>query len=177
MSKPPTKRFTIGSEWSSPPELYHAIGLLVTQWSQLEAICKMTINHLLDAELKAANIVVSALNSRTVLDVLRKLIHYKDDPARAKKFDRVLFPRMQRALDYRNDFAHAHFDFYRSAELGLSNVSISKTRLRKSGLEIGRRFRATPHQIRRRAQYVSLITLVFLEFTDPYFSLSKRPQK
>jgi hypothetical protein len=160
-------RFAIGSEWTSPPELYHSIGLLITQWGQLERICKQTIVLISKGDKSAADIIVSSPSSRAIIDFLRKLVHHSD-PKRAKEFDQ-LYARLQKALGYRNEHAHASIDLYRFAELGLSNATLSRTRLRKSGLEIEKSWRATPHSVRRRALFISVVYRKMLEFAEPYY--------
>jgi hypothetical protein len=143
-----------------PPEIYHAIGRLISEWNRVESICGIGISQLIEADTRRTQIVLAGMQSRTLLTTLRTLVHHVD-PSRKIEFD-ALYKKLETAAKYRNDVAHGSIRGL--LDLQPTTLTLRRARVQKLGVSFETKETISAHLIRRRALYVMLVGQALLGF-------------
>lgn len=146
------------------PEIYHAVGMLIESWKTAEIFSWLGIAYLLKADVDRTQIAMSGMQARTMLTVLRTLVHHTDPDSRVE-FDR-LYARLEKALVYRNEVAHSPIQGLLT--LTPSHVVNRKVRIQKRGVVLETKSPINAHKIFRRALYVKMATGFLMDFIERY---------
>ena len=146
------------------PEIFDAIGRLITSWKTVETFAIMGTSYLLKADYDRTLIAMAGMQARTMLTTLRSLVHHVD-PARKVEFDRI-YARLETALAYRNEAAHAPIVGFVPADAMV--VVNNKVRIQKRGVVLQTTSPITAHKIHRRALYTKIAAGTLIAFIEPY---------
>lgn len=151
-------RVELGS--NVPPEFYEALGLLSSEWSDVEFFCRDLLGTAAVLSHEKTMLLTSGMQARTLIDTTRRVIHHVL-PQYAKIYD-VTHVRLVSAHEYRNQFVHAtHLG--PTYAVGPSKSVEWKVRLNKKGITFHREISAIAHRVRRRALMSRLLALKLME--------------
>ncbi len=164
MARHPRNTFRDARGTGLDPEVYAAIGRLITSWKTVETFCVLGITYLLNSDYHRTQIAMSGMQARTMLTVLRSLVHHVD-PTRRAEFDR-LYSCLERALAFRNEAAHSNIIGLHGFE-PMQLVS-RKVRVQKRGVILETRRPITAHAIYRQALFTKIAAGTLIAFIEPY---------
>ncbi|NQU69883.1 MAG: hypothetical protein HQ514_05005 [Rhodospirillales bacterium] len=144
--------FKIANRDLFPRRYFEEIGILVVQANFLEDFLRQAIIDLVNAKPDDGDIAVSGMNLRTMVKVLRTLIHHKF-PNQWQRYDK-LSKHIERAIDFRNSVAHSVVASVTIRKQSSLKSIRKRVRARKGVVKLMEFEDLSIHKIRRRALYI-----------------------
>lgn len=153
-----------------PKEFHEALGLLSSEWSDIEFFCRELLGQALEIEHEKTLLLTSSMQARTLIDTTRRAIYYAT-PDYGKIYD-ITHNRLLKAHEYRNQIIHATHSGPTFSP-GPSRSVEWKVRLNKKGLTFNREWSAIAHQVKRRALLNRLLALKLMDHKTEVYQILK----